>query len=456
MSKIKTIYSCSKCGAQTSKWEGRCPECGGWGTLEKETFSDSDKQEKQNQLKDLKVDFIDLEKVKKSDAQRLKTDFESFNITINGGIVRASLVLIGGNPGIGKSTLISQIVSPSFKTLYVSGEETASSVKSRMERLGVKFSHLKFLAENNLEKVLAGAMKAKADLLIIDSIQTMYTSEIDSDAGGVSQVRACTVKLMEIARQLDMAVLIASHVNKAGDLAGPKALEHLVDCVINLEGDRLNRYRMLRVIKNRYGSTDNSEVLEMTSKGFKKVLNPSNIYLSRAGLDKGTVITSIVDGTQVLMLELQALVNKTNFGYPKRTTSGFDQKRLELLLAVLSKKAGLKLGAYDVYINLTGGFKVKDRSLDLAVCLAVMSAYHDKVVNPAPRGEQGKENTIVFGEVGLSGEIRSVPKTKERIKEAVALGFKNIIISKFDKKVDVKGVNLIEVEKIKDLEKYLK
>jgi DNA repair protein RadA/Sms len=447
MANIKTIYSCSKCGSQTPKWEGRCPECGGWGTLEKETLSDSDKQEKQNQLQDLKVDFIDLEKVKKSDAQRIKTACSSFNTAVNGGIVRASLVLIGGNPGIGKSTLISQIVSDKFKTLYVSGEETASSVKSRMERLDVKFKDLKFLAENNLEKILAGAMKAEADLLIIDSIQTMYTSEIDSDAGGVSQVRACTVKLMEIARKLDMAVLIASHVNKAGDLAGPKALEHLVDCVINLEGDRLNRYRMLRVIKNRYGSTDNSEVLEMTSKGFKKVLNPSNIYLSNSNIDKGTVITSIMDGSQVLMLELQALVNKTNFGYPKRTTSGFDQKRLELLLAVLSKKAGLKLGAYDVYINLTGGFNVKDRSLDLAVCLSIMSAYHDKVV---------KESTIAFGEVGLSGEVRSIPKTRERIKEAIALGFKNIIIPKFDKKVDVKGVNLIEVEKIKDLEKYLK
>ncbi len=446
MSKIKTIYACSKCGAQTAKWEGRCPECGAWGSLEKESIADSDKKDKESQLKDLKVDFIDLDKLKKTDTQRLKTGFDSFNVAINGGIVRASLVLIGGNPGIGKSTLISQIVSNNFKTLYVSGEETASSVKSRIDRLGAKVGDLKFLAENNLEKILAGAMKAKPDLLIIDSIQTMYTSEIDSDPGGVSQVRACTVKLMEIARKLDMAVLIASHVNKAGDLAGPKALEHLVDCVISLEGDRLNRYRMLRVIKNRYGATDNSEVLEMTSKGFKKVLNPSNIYLSNTSVDKGTVITSIVDGNQVLMLELQALVNKTNFGYPKRTTSGFDQKRLELLLAVLSKQASLKLGAYDVYINLTGGFKVKDRSLDLAVCLAIMSAYHDKVV---------KESTIAFGEVGLSGEVRSIPKTKERIKEAIALGFKNIIIPKFDKKVDIKGVNLIEVEKIKDLEKYL-
>ena len=447
MSKIQTIYSCSKCGAQTPKWEGRCPECGGWGTLEKESIADSDKKDKESQLKDLKVDFIDLDKVKKGDAQRLKTSFNPFNIVINGGIVRASLVLIGGAPGIGKSTLISQIVSPEFKILYVSGEETASSIKSRADRLNVNVKGLKFLAENNLEKILAGAIKAKPDLLIIDSIQTVYTSEIDSDAGGVSQVRACTVKLMEIARNLNIAILIISHINKAGDLAGPKALEHLVDCVVNLEGDRLNRYRMLRVIKNRHGSTDNSEVLEMTSKGFRKVLNPSNIYLSKTSLDKGTVITSIVDGTQVLMLELQALVNKTNFGYPKRTTSGFDQKRLELLLAVLSKKAGLKLGAYDVYINLTGGFKVKDRSLDLAVCLAIMSAYHDKRV---------RENTIAFGEVGLTGEIRSIPKTKERIKEAIALGFKNIIVPKFNKKVDVKGVNLIEVEKIKDLEKYLK
>ncbi|MCD4705426.1 DNA repair protein RadA [bacterium] len=446
MSKIKTIYACSKCGAQTPKWEGRCSECGGWGTLEKETVSDSERQEKQNQLQDLKVDFIDLAKIKKSDPQRLKTGLDAFNIAINGGIVRASLVLIGGNPGIGKSTLISQIVSKNFKTLYVSGEETASSVKSRMDRLGVEFGDLKFLAENNLEKILAGAMKAKSDLLIIDSIQTVYTSEINSDAGGVSQVRACTVKLMEIARKLDMAILIASHVNKAGDLAGPKALEHLVDCVISLEGDRLNRYRMLRVIKNRYGSTDNSEVLEMTSKGFKKVLNPSNIYLSNSNIDKGTVITSIMDGSQVLMLELQALVNKTNFGYPKRTTSGFDQKRLELLLAVLSKKASLKLGAYDVYINLTGGFQVKDRSLDLAVCLAIMSAYHNKVV---------KSDTIVFGEVGLSGEIRSIPKTRERIKEALALGFKNIIIPKFSKKIVIKEVNLIEVEKIKDLSTHL-
>ena len=454
MSKIQTIYACSKCGAQTLKWAGRCPECGAWGTLDKETITDSGKQKKENQLKDLKVDFINLDKVKKSDAQILKTSFDPFNIAINGGIARASLVLIGGNPGIGKSTLISQIVSDKFKTVYVSGEETASSVKSRMDRLGVNVKGLKFLAENNLEKILSATLKAKPDLLILDSIQTVYTSEIDSDASpssrssadGVAQVRACTVTLIEIPRKINTAILIVSHVNKAGDLAGPKALEHLVDCVISLEGDRLNRYRMLRVIKNRYGATDNSEVLEMTRSGFKKVLNPSNIYLSNASADKGTVITSIVDGNQVLMLELQALVNKTNFGYPKRTTSGFDQKRLELLLAVLSKKAGLKLGSYDVYINLTGGFKVSDRSLDLAVCMAIMSAYHDKKV---------KENTIVFGEVGLTGEIRSIPKTKERIKEAIALGFKNIIIPKFDKKVDVKGVNLIEVEKIKDLEKYL-
>ncbi|MDD3284763.1 MAG: DNA repair protein RadA [Patescibacteria group bacterium] len=444
---MKIVYSCSKCGAQFPKWSGRCSECSSWGTLEKEVITNSEKKEKENILKDVKIDFIDLSKISNSENQKLKTDFDSFDIAIGGGIVKGSLVLLGGEPGIGKSTIISQILSDKFKTLYISGEETASSVKSRIDRLNIKVKNLQFLAENSLEVILSASLKSKPDLLIVDSIQTIYTGDIDSDAGGVSQVRACTVKLMEIARKLNMAILIVSHVNKSGDLAGPKALEHLVDCVVSLEGDRLNRYRMLRIIKNRYGSTDNSEVLEMTKTGFKKVINPSNIYLSSLkGETKGTIITSIVDGNQVLMLELQALINKTNFGYPKRTTSGFDQKRLELLLAVLSTRADMNLGSYDIYINLTGGFKVNDRSLDLSVAMAIMSAYYDK---------NTKESTIVFGELGLSGEVRSVPKTKERIKEAIALGFKNIIVSKFDKKIDVKGVNLIEVENIKDLEKYL-
>ncbi len=444
---MKTIYSCSKCGAQAPKWSGKCLECGAWGTLEKETIIENEKEKKHEELKDIKVDFVDLSKIKNEEVRKIKTGFSCFDKVIGGGLVPSSLILLGGEPGIGKSTIISQLVNEKLNTLYISGEENSNSVKSRFDRLNIRINNLKFVSENNIEIILGAILKTKPQFLIIDSIQTLYGNDVEGDPGGISQVRACTVKLMEISRKFNIATLIISHVNKSGDLAGPKTMEHLVDCVVYLEGDRLNRFRILRAVKNRFGSTDETSILEMTKLGFKEVINASKIYLSSINKDaKGTAITSIMEGNQVLMLELQALVTKTNFGYPKRATSGYDQKRLELLLAVLSSKTNLKLGTYDVYINLTGGFSASDRSLDLAVCMAIMSAYYDKKV---------QENTIVFGEVGLSGEVRSVPKTKERIKEIISLGFKNAIIPSFDKEVEIKGAKLNCIKDIKELKKFL-
>lgn len=443
---MKTIYSCSKCGAQFPKWSGKCLDCGAWGTLDKESIIENEKNKKVDELKDIKIDFVDLAKIKNQENIRIKTGLACFDKVIGGGLVPSSLILLGGEPGIGKSTIISQLMDNDLSSLYVSGEENANSVKTRFDRLRIGINNIKFLAENNIEIILGAIIKTKPQFLIIDSIQTLYSNEVEGEAGGISQVRACTVKLMEITRRFNIATLIISHVNKSGDLAGPKTMEHLVDCVIYLEGDRLNRFRILRVVKNRFGSTDESSILEMTKLGFKEVINPSKIYLSSMSCGKGTVITSIIEGNQVLMLELQALVSKTSFGYPKRTTSGYDQKRLELLLAVLSSKTNLKLASYDVYINLTGGFNVIDRSLDLAVCMAIMSAYHDKQV---------QENTIVFGEVGLTGEIRSVTKTKERIKETISLGFENAIIPSFEKSIEIRGVNLEFVKNIEELKKFL-
>ena len=444
---MKTIYSCSKCGAQFPKWNGKCLDCGAWGTLDKETFIEDERKSKTENLKDVKVDFIDLSKIKNEELKKIKTGLIYFDKVIGGGLVSSSLILLGGEPGIGKSTIISQIINKNLNTLYVSGEENANSVKSRFDRLEIDIKSVKFLAENNIETILAGVIKIKPDFLIIDSIQTLYTSEVEGDPGGVAQVRACTVKIMEIARKFNIATLIISHVNKSGDLAGPKTMEHLVDCVLNLEGDRLHRFRILKCIKNRFGATDESAILEMTKLGFKEVINPSKIYLSSINPESsGTAITSIIEGNQVLMLELQALVSKTNFGYPKRTVSGYDQKRLELLIAVLQSKLDLKLNLYDVYINLTGGFKVSDRALDLAVAMAVYSSYENKkIIN----------SSVFFGEVGLSGEIRQIPKTKERIKEAVNLGFKNIIIPSFDKSVEIKGAKLNCIKDIKELKKFL-
>lgn len=444
---MKTIYSCNKCGAQFPKWSGKCLECGAWGSLDKETIIEDSRQKSTDNLKDIKIDFVDLSKIKNTDIKKIQTGFFPFDKVIGGGLVPSSLILLGGEPGIGKSTIISQLIANKLNTLYISGEESSGSIKSRFDRLNISTTSLKFLAENNIEIILGAITKAKPDFLIIDSIQTLYSSEIDGDPGGVSQVRACTVKLMEVSRKLNIATLIVSHVNKAGDFAGPKTMEHLVDSVVYLEGDRLNRFRILRVVKNRFGSTDESLILEMTKDGFKEVLNPSKIYLSSVNSDiKGSVITAITEGNQVLMLELQALVSKTNFGYPKRTVSGYDQKRLEILLAVLSSKANLKLGTYDVYINLTGGFSVNERSLDLALCMAIMSAYYDKKI---------QDSTIVFGEVGLTSEVRSVAKTKERIREAMNLGFKNVIVPAFEKNIDIKGINLICVKNVEELKKYL-
>lgn len=451
---MKTIYSCSKCGAQFPKWAGKCIECGAWGTLDKETIIEDERKNKTENLKDVKIDFIDLSKIKNEQVKKIKTGFSCFDKVIGGGLVPSSLVLLGGEPGIGKSTIISQIINnlsrhggTGLNTLYVSGEENANSVKSRFDRLGISSDSVKFLAENSIETILAGVMKIKPEFLIIDSIQTLYTSNVEGDPGGIAQVRACTVKIMEIARKFNIATLIISHVNKSGDLAGPKTMEHLVDCVIYLEGDRLHRFRILKCIKNRFGSTDEAAILEMTKSGFKEVINPSKIYLSSLSPEEsGTAITSIIEGNQVLMLELQALVSKTNFGYPKRTASGYDQKRLELLIAVLQSKLNLNLNLYDVYINLTGGFKVSDRALDLAVAMAIYSSYENKKI---------MSSSVFFGEVGLSGEIRQIPKTKERIKEAINLGFKNIIIPSFDKNVEIKGAKLNCIKDIKELKKFL-
>lgn len=451
MVKIKKIYVCIKCEAQFPKWLGQCSECGGWGTLQEQELKISVQNGAASSGKNLAKpgEVLDFEKVRAEEWPRIKTGIEELNQVLGGGIVPGSVILLGGEPGIGKSTIVLQIAErltnrkelmTNSSVLYVSGEESAEQVKIRINRLGIKTKNLKFLAETNTETICATIEKEKPSLAIIDSIQTMSSLTVSSEAGSLAQVRTSTVKFLEIAKKNKIPILITAHVTKEGIIAGPKTLEHLVDCVCYLEGEPYYQFRLLRAAKNRFGSTNEVGVFEMRKEGLIEVKNPSAAFLSqREEKNAGSIVSAILTGQRSFLVEIQSLVAKTSFGYPQRRTIGLDFNRSQLLIAVLSRRLGLPLGNYDIHLNIAGGLKVEEPAVDLAVCLAIISAYKNKAFS---------SNLVAFGEVGLGGEIRRVSQEEKRIKEAEKLGFKKIIKPVSEEKIKTGQLKIIEARNL--------
>jgi DNA repair protein RadA/Sms len=417
MPKIQTVFICSSCQYKIPRWQGKCPSCGSWNT-----FEESQVLAQANKNLNVKIfEPIDLSTVQASISDRIKTQISEFDDVVGGGIVPGCLVLLGGDPGIGKSTLALQIcMNIKADILYVSGEESASQIKLRANRISENH-RLKVFSETNLEGVLAVVENTSPKLVVIDSVQTMYSEQASGVAGGVAQVSNAVQQIMRLAKTKHISFILIGHVTKEGYLAGPKTLEHMVDTVLYLEGERFANLRILRCVKNRFGTTNEVGVFEMDRQGMREVKNPSQLFLSEETLkSSGNVVTSIMEGSRAILLEIQALTAITNFGYPKRTTAGFDANRLQLLTAILGKRAGINLSNQDIYINVVGGIKIEEPAADLAVALAIISSVKDIIL----------EKTIAIGELGLSGEVRFIPNLEKRIKEAEKLGFEKIICPK--------------------------
>ncbi|NLM75328.1 MAG: DNA repair protein RadA [Clostridiaceae bacterium] len=447
MSKLRSKYVCSQCGYESSGWLGKCPSCSSWNTLTEEVLENrasSGFQAYSGPLPEV-VSLSDIERV---DTIRIKTQSNEFDRVLGGGIVPASLILVGGDPGIGKSTLILQVsshISKHGRVLYVSGEESVAQIKLRAERLGVENSNVFLISETSFERIEAIIDKEKPDFLIIDSIQTIYSEKLSSAPGSVSQVRDVTAQLLRISKYKGITTFIVGHVTKEGALAGPRVLEHMVDTVLYFEGDRHQEFRILRAVKNRFGSTNEIGIFEMTSLGLKDVLNPSSRMIEDKIQDQpGSAIAGIIEGTRPMLVEVQALVCPTSFGMPRRQATGMDHNRLSMLLAVLEKKVGMQLSSFDAYINVAGGFKLIEPASDLSVVLAIASSFKNIPLD---------SSTVVFGEVGLTGEVRSVVQMEKRIVESHRLGFKRCIVPRQSKDLtfDLKGkIDIIEVATVEE------
>ena len=447
MSKTKTTFICQNCGAQSPKWIGKCNACGEWNTFLEEIIVDKKStaslQVKGN-LKPLLLSEIDL-----SQQERISTGNDEFDRVVGGGLVPGGLILLGGEPGIGKSTLVLQIALhlSQLKVLYISGEESLQQLKMRANRLKGKQSNCLFLCETSLENILMYLESEKPDLVIIDSIQTVATEMAESSPGSVTQIRECTAGIMKVAKRDQIAVILIGHINKEGSLAGPKVLEHIVDTVLQFEGDRNYLFRILRSVKNRFGSTAELGIFEMRQDGLHEVINPSEMLLSshNDGLS-GTSTAATMEGMRSFLIEVQALVSSAAYGNPQRSATGFDLRRMNMLLAVLEKRAGFKLMTKDVFLNIAGGLRVDDPAMDLAVIAAVLSSNFDVAI--------GKQ--IAFaGEIGLTGEIRPVNRIEQRIAEAQKLGFKEIYLSKYNNGVDFSRFE-IKIHQIERVEKMIR
>ena len=420
-------YVCQNCGARYSKWAGHCNNCDAWNTIVEDLVVEDSSSAGKFALAQAKssgktLSFSSIKEIAASDEkERLRTEFDSLNEVLGGGVLRGSVILFAGQPGIGKSTILMQIcakIANGHKVLYVSGEESAGQVKMRAVRLGANSETLSFAASTSGNDIAKTIADGEFELVIVDSIQTLAINEISSAPGTVSQITNAGNLIIQAAKKTDTAVIIVGHVTKEGTLAGPKVLEHLVDVVLNFEGDRYGGFKTIRAVKNRFGSTSEAAIFEMTEKGLKEVQNPSAALLAERQNTDGSIILATLEGTRPLLVEIQALVSTTNFGYPKRAASGFDLNRLNLLIAVIEQRTKLKLDDKDIFLNVVGGIKIKDSAADLAVCLAIASA---------AAGRKLSEEYVVFGEVGLGGEIRSAFRPDQRIAEAKKLGFKHAI-----------------------------
>jgi len=426
MSKKSSIFYCQNCGTSSSKWLGKCPSCNQWNTFVEERTSKKESK-KDGYVSNKKNTPKLLNEISYSSENRIVTRDKELNRVLGGGIVPGSLILLGGDPGIGKSTLLLQFAlsSKSKKILYVSGEESEKQIKMRAERINKNSEHCYILTETSTNNIFQEIEKIQPDILIIDSIQTIHTSYLESAPGSVSQIRECTSELIKFAKETSTAVLLIGHINKDGAIAGPKVLEHMVDTVLQFEGDRNHVYRILRTIKNRFGSASELGVYEMSGNGLRQVTNPSEILITeRDENTSGVAIAGTIEGARPLLVEIQSLVSSAVYGTPQRSTTGFDTRRMNMLLAVLEKRCGFRLGAKDVFLNITGGIKIDDTAIDLAVVCSILSSDQDIPL----------DNQICFaGEIGLSGEIRAVNRIDQRISEAEKLGYEKIIISKYNK-----------------------
>ena len=452
----QTAFFCKECGYESAKWMGQCPGCRQWNTFVEEPTAGSFATTKSGGAKKQGLEAskpLRLEEISTDEEDRSSTGLHELDRVLGGGLVTGSLILVGGDPGIGKSTLLLQVCRnlavSGKKVLYVSGEESARQVKMRADRLGGFSGELLLLSETNLEKIDNTITKEMPQVVVIDSIQTMYREDISSAPGSVSQVRECTNTLMQIAKGRSITIFLVGHVTKEGVVAGPRVLEHMVDTVLYFEGDRHASYRILRAVKNRFGSTNEIGVFEMQNTGLEEVKNPSEFLLNgRPENASGSVVACSMEGTRPILVEIQALVCQSNFGIPRRTAVGTDFNRVNLLMAVLEKKAGVHLASSDAYVNIAGGMKMTEPAIDLGICLAIISSCKDIVI---------PDNVMVFGEIGLSGEVRAVSMAGQRVQEAKKLGFETVILPEVNRAAteSIKGIRLVYVAGIRDAISYI-
>ncbi|MCW8804705.1 MAG: DNA repair protein RadA [Ignavibacteriaceae bacterium] len=445
MSKTKIKYICSNCGYESLRWLGKCPECESWNSFTEEIIETS---KRRAVISKSKYELNTIESISANEEDRIKTGITEFDRVLGGGLMPGSVILLGGDPGIGKSTLAMQATANiKQKVLYATGEESEKQIKLRASRLKLNSPEFYVQAETSLSDILGAVNQLSPSVVVIDSIQTMYRSELDNSPGTITQIRECTALLMEEAKKKHYSVIIIGHVTKEGMIAGPKLLEHMVDTVIQFEGESNYSFRILRAQKNRFGSTNEIGVFEMHEDGLREVKNPSELFLSeREKQTPGSVVTSSIEGTRPILLEVQALVTPSNYGYPQRVSNGFDQRRLSILLAVLEKRANIRVSATNVFVNIAGGIRITEPAADLAVCSAIASSLTEKVID---------NQTIIIGEVGLGGEIRSVGNIEKRIQEAEKLGFKSAIIPSSNKK-ELKSLGGILVSAVDNLNQVVK